>query len=70
MEELRNDAEFVKLKNNEFPEHLPLDEILNEKASKTETTPRRDFLKCRRFLAGRGLVTFTFGGLVLFLMQE
>jgi len=45
VEELRNDAEFVKLKNNEFAEHLPLDEILSEKSSSTDTTPRRDFLK-------------------------
>lgn len=45
VEELRNDAEFVRLKNNEFSEHLPLDEIINEKASKSDATPRRDFLK-------------------------
>jgi len=32
IEELRNDAEFVRLKNNEFPEHLPLDEVLGEKS--------------------------------------
>ncbi len=45
VEELRNDAEFVRLKNNEFPEHLPLDEVLNEKAVDITVTPRRDFLK-------------------------
>src|SRR5215510_3653669 len=45
VEELRNDAEFVKLKNNEFAEHLPLDEIVEEKAIDTTATPRRDFLK-------------------------
>ncbi len=45
VEELRNDAEFVRLKNNEFSEHLPLDEIINEKAADSSTTPRRDFLK-------------------------
>ncbi|MCX6292527.1 MAG: TAT-variant-translocated molybdopterin oxidoreductase [Bacteroidetes bacterium] len=45
VEELRNDAEFVRLKNNEFPEHLPLDEVLGEKAADITTTPRRDFLK-------------------------
>jgi MoCo/4Fe-4S cofactor protein with predicted Tat translocation signal len=45
VEELRNDAEFVRLKNNEFAEHLPLEEILNDKAASSDTTPRRDFLK-------------------------
>ena len=44
VEELRNDAEFVRLKNNEFYEHLPLDEIISKKAA-GEVTPRRDFLK-------------------------
>jgi len=45
LEELRNDAEFVRLKNNEFAEHLPIDEVLSQKAADTTTTPRRDFLK-------------------------
>jgi len=45
LEELHNDAEFVRAKNNEFREHLPLDEIVNEKASDITVTPRRDFLK-------------------------
>ena len=45
VEELRNDAEFVRLKNNEFSEHLPLDEIISEKAGDSTITPRRDFLK-------------------------
>ncbi len=45
IEELSNDAEFVRLKNNEFYEHLPLDEIVNEKAESAATAPRRDFLK-------------------------
>src|SRR3954467_14606715 len=45
LEELHNDAEFVRAKNNEFREHLPLDEIVNEKASDITITPRRDFLK-------------------------
>jgi MoCo/4Fe-4S cofactor protein with predicted Tat translocation signal len=44
VEELRNDAEFVRLKNNEFYEHLPLDEVISKKAEGT-ATPRRDFLK-------------------------
>lgn len=50
VEELRNDAEFVRLKNNEFPEHLPLDDssalkAISEKSSDATLTPRRDFLK-------------------------
>ena len=45
VEELRNDAEFVRLKNNEFFEHIPVDEALGRKAESTEATPRRDFLK-------------------------
>jgi len=45
IEELKNDAEFVRLKNNEFPEHLPLDEVISGKAADSTTTPRRDFLK-------------------------
>jgi MoCo/4Fe-4S cofactor protein with predicted Tat translocation signal len=45
LEELRNDAEFVRAKNNEFTEHLPLDEIVNKKADDITITPRRDFLK-------------------------
>jgi len=44
VEELQNDAEFVRLKNNEFYEHLPLDEAISKKAEQG-LTPRRDFLK-------------------------
>ena len=44
-EELQNDAKFVQLKNNEFAEHLPLDEIVQEKSNDATVTPRRDFLK-------------------------
>ncbi len=44
VEELQNDAEFVRLKNNEFYENLPLDELVSKKAEET-LTPRRDFLK-------------------------
>ena len=29
MDELSNDAEFVRLKNNEFYEHLPIDEVIS-----------------------------------------
>lgn len=45
VEELRNDAEFVRLKNNEFFEHIPVDEALGKKADNNDLTPRRDFLK-------------------------
>ena len=45
VEELRNDAEFVRLKNNEFAEHLPLDQAVQKKAEDLTVTPRRDFLK-------------------------
>jgi MoCo/4Fe-4S cofactor protein with predicted Tat translocation signal len=49
IEELRNDAEFVKLKNNEFAEHIPVDEILSEKSARNENSSRRDFLKFMGF---------------------
>lgn len=45
VEELRNDAEFVRLKNNEFFEHIPVNEALGKKADNPDATPRRDFLK-------------------------
>lgn len=42
VEELRNDAEFVRLKNNEFFEELPVDEVLGQKADeKRRYTPKR-----------------------------
>jgi MoCo/4Fe-4S cofactor protein with predicted Tat translocation signal len=44
VEELNNDPEFVRLKNNEFAEPLPLDKVLSEDILGA-TTPRRDFLK-------------------------
>jgi molybdopterin-containing oxidoreductase family iron-sulfur binding subunit len=44
VDELKNDAEFVRLKNNEFFENLPLDEVITKK-SEQGLTPRRDFLK-------------------------
>ncbi|MBK5284115.1 MAG: TAT-variant-translocated molybdopterin oxidoreductase, partial [Bacteroidia bacterium] len=49
IEELRNDAEFVRLKNNEFFEHLPIDEKIGRKADANDVTPRRDFLKFMGF---------------------
>jgi MoCo/4Fe-4S cofactor protein with predicted Tat translocation signal len=44
VEELRNDAEFVKSKQNEFAEGLPI-EALGVKTSSDSGTNRRDFLK-------------------------
>ncbi len=32
MEELRNEPEFTRLKNNEFYENLPLDELVQKKS--------------------------------------
>ncbi len=44
VEELNNDPEFLRLKNNEFAEPLALDKVLSEDVLGA-TTPRRDFLK-------------------------
>ena len=45
LEELHSDAEFVKQKNNEFAEALPLEDVFSSKATNNSTTDRRDFLK-------------------------
>lgn len=45
VEELRNDAEFVRHRNNEFLEEIPVDEVIGRKAESSDATPRRDFLK-------------------------
>ncbi|MEP7263214.1 MAG: TAT-variant-translocated molybdopterin oxidoreductase [Bacteroidota bacterium] len=45
VEELRNEPEFVRLRDNEFFEHLPVDEVISKKATSTADTSRRDFLK-------------------------
>jgi MoCo/4Fe-4S cofactor protein with predicted Tat translocation signal len=45
VEELNNDPEFVRLRNDEFFEHLPVDEALQQKAESSSSTSRRDFLK-------------------------
>ncbi len=52
LEELRNDPEFEKLKNQEFAEELPLEEIFSSKAEANNTTGRRDFLKILGFGVG------------------
>ncbi len=52
LEELQNDPEFVKSKNQEFAEELPLDEIFNSKAENNSVTGRRDFLKILGFGVG------------------
>src|SRR5437868_13038377 len=44
VDELHNDAEFVRLKNNEFFEHIPIEETISKKVEEG-LTPRRDFLK-------------------------
>jgi MoCo/4Fe-4S cofactor protein with predicted Tat translocation signal len=45
VDELQNDPEFVRLRDNEFFEHLPVGEAIDKKASSTDNTSRRDFLK-------------------------
>ena len=45
VEELNNSPEFTRLRDNEFFENLPIDELLQNKASSTSSTSRRDFLK-------------------------
>ncbi|MBL7923160.1 MAG: TAT-variant-translocated molybdopterin oxidoreductase [Bacteroidia bacterium] len=45
VEELNNDPEFVRLRDNEFFEHLPLDEAIQKKADSGSSSSRRDFLK-------------------------
>jgi len=45
VEELNNTPEFTRLRDNEFFEHLPVDEVLNKKAASDSSTTRRDFLK-------------------------
>ena len=44
VDELHNDAEFVRLKNNEFFEHIPIEDVISKKTEEG-LTPRRDFLK-------------------------
>ncbi|MEQ9443471.1 MAG: TAT-variant-translocated molybdopterin oxidoreductase [Cyclobacteriaceae bacterium] len=46
LEELRNDPEFVKHADKEFPEYLPLDE---SKGNSSASNSRRDFLKMMGF---------------------
>jgi MoCo/4Fe-4S cofactor protein with predicted Tat translocation signal len=45
VEELKNDPEFVRLRDNEFFEHIPVDEVISKKAASSDNTSRRDFLK-------------------------
>ena len=44
-EELENDAEFLKNKEKEFVQDLPMDEFLADEKTATSNTNRRDFLK-------------------------
>jgi molybdopterin-containing oxidoreductase family iron-sulfur binding subunit len=48
LEELQQTPEFVKHKNNEFAEELPMEELLSE-SKVNNPTPRRDFLKALGF---------------------
>lgn len=48
LEQLRNDPEFVKHANKEFPEYLPLDEK-KRNGEASEGSSRRDFLKMMGF---------------------
>ncbi len=45
VEELDNSPEYLKLKNNEFYEHLPIEQSMGNKAASITETTRRDFLK-------------------------
>lgn len=51
LEELHQTPEFVKHKNNEFAEELPIEELLSE-SKVNNPTPRRDFLKALGFGMG------------------
>lgn len=44
-EELNNTSEFIKLKENEFPEEIPVEKFLNKDSLNKTDTNRRDFLK-------------------------
>lgn len=44
-EELENDPQFIQNRDNEFVEHLPLEEILGDEKVGVVQTNRRDFLK-------------------------
>ncbi|PST84710.1 molybdopterin oxidoreductase [Pedobacter yulinensis] len=54
LEEYNNTSDFVEGSKNEFPEPLPIEDVLNE-AGLSTVTPRRDFLKALGF--GLGAVT-------------
>jgi len=45
LEQLNNDPEFVKSANNEFSEHIPVDEFVGKQKENGNATSRRDFLK-------------------------
>ena len=45
IEELQNTPEFVKNRDNEFAEELPIDAFLGDEKLKESSTSRRDFLK-------------------------
>jgi MoCo/4Fe-4S cofactor protein with predicted Tat translocation signal len=45
LEQLDNDAEFIKKAQNEFPEAVPVDEFVSSAEFSNNTASRRDFLK-------------------------
>jgi MoCo/4Fe-4S cofactor protein with predicted Tat translocation signal len=45
IDELENTPEFIKSRDNEFPEELPMDAFLSDEKLKESSTSRRDFLK-------------------------
>lgn len=45
IEELENAPEFIRNRDNEFPEELPMDAFLGDDKLKESSTSRRDFLK-------------------------
>ena len=52
LEDLHDDPEFVKLKEKEFSEHIPVDEFLGDDLLDATSTNRRDFLKFLGFSLG------------------
>jgi len=45
IEELENAPEFIRNRDNEFPEELPMEAFLGDDKLKESSTSRRDFLK-------------------------
>lgn len=56
LEELHNEPEFLRRKNNEFEEHLPIHEVVGKKSASDSQTSRRDFLKFVGFGLGAATI--------------